>query len=198
MKEEDDGALVARAVDGDRRAFRVLVERHQARAFRVALSIMKHEDDARDVAQDAFVKIFTKLADFRGQAAFTTWLHRIVANLCIDRIRKKKRHGEVEYDDARAVGARDAAPGPGLSSYYSEGPGKALDRSELREQMGRALETLSGDHRDILVMREVEGLSYEELAAALGVAKGTVMSRLFHARKNFMAAMTGYLQTNRG
>ena len=115
MKEQEDSALVALAVDGDQRAFRVLVERHQARAFRTALSILKHEEQARDVAQDAFVKIYTKLPEFRGQAAFTTWLHRIVSNLSIDRLRKTKRHGEVEYDDARAPGpatsARATSPG---------------------------------------------------------------------------------------
>jgi RNA polymerase sigma-70 factor (ECF subfamily) len=194
LEEEDDSALVARAVDGDSRAFRLLVVRHQARAFRTALSILKHEEDARDVAQDAFVKIFTKLDSFRGQAAFTTWLHRIVSNLCIDRIRRAKRRREVEYDDGRATGSQDTVRGPTLATLYLDGPGRALERSELREHMGSALASLSEAHRDILVMREVEGLSYEELAETLGVAKGTVMSRLFHARKNFAAAISGYLQ----
>jgi len=196
VKEHEDSALVALAVDGDQRAFRELVERHQARAFRTALSILKREDQARDVAQDAFVKIYTKLPEFRGQAAFTTWLHRIVSNLCIDRIRKTKRHGEVEYDDTRSHGPQSAAAGPTLATVYLDGPGRALERSELRAQMGLALESLSDSHREVLIMREVDGLSYEELAEALEVAKGTVMSRLFHARKKFMTAMSGYLHAH--
>ena len=189
MKEQEDSALVSLAVDGDQRAFRELVERHQARAFRTALSILKHEEQARDVAQDAFVKIYTKLPEFRGQAAFTTWLHRIVSNLSIDRLRKTKRHGEVEYDDARTHGVSDSASGPTLASVYLDGPGRALERSELRTQMGRALQTLSDSHREVLLMREIDGLSYEELAEALEVAKGTVMSRLYYARKKLQSAL---------
>ena len=144
------------------------------------------------MAQDAFVKIYTKLPEFRGQAAFTTWLHRIVSNLSIDRLRKTKRHGEVEYDDARTHGVSDSASGPTLASVYLDGPGRALERSGCEPRWGAPCRP-SRPHREVLLMREIDGLSYEELAGALQVAKGTVMSRLFHARKKFMAAMSGYL-----
>lgn len=182
---DDDSALVARCVAGEERAFQTLVERHQRRVFTIAFGVLRNRDDAMDVVQDAFVKVYRHLPSFKGQSRFTTWLYRIVMNLCIDKKRRQTREAQVAYDDARAHDADGALARPSLASIHIDGPDRAYDRRELREQMERTLDTLSPSHREILVMREVEGLSYEDLSEALDIPKGTVMSRLFHARKRF-------------
>lgn len=192
--EAGDLELVDRAVAGDERAFRALVERYQRRAYAVAFGILRDHDDALDVVQDAFVKVFKHLAGFKGDSAFYTWLYRIVYNLCIDRKRRSARAPQVDYDDTRAHTGDEVSGRTTLATLHIDGPGKAFARRELREQMSRALGKLSDPHREILLLREVEGLSYEELADTLDVPKGTVMSRLFHARKNFQAALSRYLE----
>jgi RNA polymerase sigma-70 factor (ECF subfamily) len=191
----DERELVERAAEDDHRAFQVLVERYQRKAYTVAFGILRSEDAAMDVTQDAFVKVYKSLPRFKGQAAFYTWLYRIVVNLCIDRKRKSARRAEVAYEDTYTQGDATAVAGPVLASTGIESPSAAYARRELREQMGQAMDTLSERHREILVLREVEGLSYEELSDVLEVPKGTIMSRLFHARKNFQLALGQYLTT---
>ena len=193
LAPEEDILLIERAAQGDHTAFRRLVEKHQRRTYSIAFGIMRNHEQAMDVAQDAFIKVYGRLSGFEGKARFTTWLYRIVTNLCIDRKRSQKRKAEVDYDDTRAHDPDAAVRGPTLATVYLDDPARAYDRRELREHMGRALDTLSEDHREILLMREVEGLSYEEIAQTLDIAKGTVMSRLFHARKKFQTAILPYL-----
>ncbi len=189
--EIDEKTLVTRAREGDRQAFEALVRQYQRRVFRVAMGMLRNEEDALEVAQEAFVKAHQSLGRFKGDSAFYTWLHRITSNLCIDLLRR--RRGEpVEYDDGvlrDSVDAEvtDAAPAAPTS------PVKAVLDRELGEKLRLALDGLSDAHRQILVLREVEGLSYEEISQALGIKKGTVMSRLFHARKNMQARLRDYL-----
>lgn len=189
---DDDRLLVQRVVAGDHRAFQTLVERYQRKVYTVAFGIVRNPDHAMDVTQDAFVKAYKNIAGFKGESAFYTWLYRIVVNVCIDRKRKDKRRAEVDYDDAISHPSDREMDAPVLASAI-ESPARALARAELREHMQKALGELSEAHREILVLREVEGMSYEELAEVLEVPKGTVMSRLFHARKNFQRALTPYL-----
>lgn len=192
MGREEDAQLVQRCQEGDQRAFRDLVEQYQRRVYTIAYGVLRNHDDAMDATQDAFVKVHRYLPDFKGDSSFYTWLYRIVVNLCIDKKRKAARAAEVDYDDSLSHG--DAfSDGPTLASIHIDSPSKALARKELREKMGEALDKLSDAHREILLLREVEGLSYEQLADVLGIAKGTVMSRLFHARKNFQKALQRYL-----
>lgn len=192
-RKSEDQELIERAIAGDHKAFRVLVERYQRKVYTIAYGIVRNQDTAMDVAQDAFVKVHRHLPNFKGDSSFYTWLYRIVVNLCIDKKRRAARAAEVDYDDALAHGDGFTS-GPTLASTGIENPLKAAQRKELVEHMDQALETLSDDHREILMLREVEGLSYEELAITLDIAKGTVMSRLFHARKNFQRALTRYLK----
>lgn len=168
---------------------RRLVERHQRRLYQLALGIVKEHEDALDVVQEAFFKAHRNLDKFKGDAAFYTWIYRITYNLAIDTVRKN-RGSTVAVDDNTLTdeGAQYEPYGE-----QSQSPQKAALRGELGAHLQRALATLSENHRAILVMREVDGLSYEELAEALGVPKGTVMSRLFHARQKMQAAMREYL-----
>jgi RNA polymerase sigma-70 factor, ECF subfamily len=189
LANPDERELVERAAGNDHRAFQILVERYQRKAYTVAFGILRNEDAAMDVTQDAFVKVYKALPNFKGNAAFYTWLYRIVVNLCIDRKRKASRRAEVEYEDTVAHAADASSVHATLASTGIESPMAAYARRELREQMEQAMASLGERHREILVLREVQGLSYEELSEALEVPKGTVMSRLFHARKNFQKAL---------
>jgi RNA polymerase sigma-70 factor (ECF subfamily) len=185
----DEREVVERARRGDSAAFAELVRRYQRKAYAVALGVLHDQDDARDVCQDAFLKAHKNLATFEGEAQFFTWLYRIVMNLCIDHLRKR-RGLRVEFDDA--VGD-DAGDPTGISpKRLGFDPQAALTDKELRKQLLGALERLSPAHRTILIMREVDGLSYQEMADVIGVQIGTVMSRLFHARKKMQALLLEY------
>ncbi len=181
----EDRALVLRAKNGDRAAFAQLLRKYERRVFAVAQGMLRNADDARDVAQEAFWKAHNALHTFDGEAQFFTWMYRITVNLTIDHLRK--RRGErVEFDDTRADG--EAADPTGLSPRrLGFDPHRALEDRELRGQLQRALEALSPVHRAVLVLREVEGLSYQEMADVVGCSIGTIMSRLFHARKKMQA-----------
>ena len=164
MANSDERELVARAARDDHKAFQVLVERYQRKAYTVAYGVLRDEDAAMDVTQDAFVKVYKALPTFEGKAAFYTWLYRIVVNLCIDRKRKAARRAEVEYEDTRSQESGTSVVGSVLASTGIESPAAAYARQELREQMAQAMDSLGERHREILVLRELQGLSYEELS----------------------------------
>jgi RNA polymerase sigma-70 factor (ECF subfamily) len=178
--EPDDHELVEQARRGSQPAFRALVERHQRKVFAMALAMLKDADAARDVVQDAFIKVHQHLGDFHGQSGFYTWLYRIAMNLCIDRTRRSKRFAHVEFDDTQVHEGAEFEVAPHRLGFD---PAQALTDKEIRERVLAALEELSPNHRAVIVMREVEGLSYKEIADAMGCSQGTVMSRLFHARR---------------
>lgn len=180
----DDRELVESARKGDRDAFRTLFDRYHKRAYALAFGVLRHQDDALDVVQDAFIKAHKYLDKFEGNSSFYTWLYRIVMNLAIDHIRKHRRIKPVELDEQHLEAAGD---GPGddlLPKVLGGNPSRALLDKEIRARIDEALGELSENHRAVLVMRELEGMSYEEMAQSMGCSKGTIMSRLFHARKN--------------
>ena len=182
---ELDRALIQRAQAGETAAFRELVERHQRRAFTIAVALVKDEEDAREVVQEAFVRVFRGLAQFHGGSSFFTWLYRIVTNLAIDVIRRPSRK-DAPLPDALELEELDDAP---LARFADADPALAVHRGELRARLEAALEELPPYHRGVIVMREVHGLSYEEMAEAMGVSKGTIMSRLFHARRKLQKVL---------
>ncbi|MCA9669337.1 MAG: sigma-70 family RNA polymerase sigma factor [Myxococcales bacterium] len=184
----DDRSLVRRARAGDKRAFRELVQRYQRKVYGIAYGMLHNNDDALDVAQEAFIKVHRYLDRFKGTSSFYTWLYRIVINLCIDHLRKVGKQQAVDYDDSRAHDG-DADPAALQPTILGMDPQKALQRREIREKVEKALETLSANHRAVLLMREVEGMSYSEMAEAMQCSKGTIMSRLFHARRRMQGAL---------
>ncbi|MEZ4392075.1 MAG: sigma-70 family RNA polymerase sigma factor [Polyangiales bacterium] len=175
-----DRSLIERAAKGDSRAFRELVDRHQRKAHAVAYGVVRNVDDAREVTQDAFMRVYRHLDDFEGQASFSTWLYRIVVNLSIDLIRRRSPRKHLELDDRTEL---DGAPHELLPFRGDRDPLVSLERGRIVESVQQCLDQLPPYHRTIIVLREVEGLSYEEIAEAMQVPKGTVMSRLFHARR---------------
>ncbi len=194
MTEETDRNLVVRAQNGDETAFRLLVERYQRKVYSIAFNVVRNPEDAMDLTQDAFIKVHRNLAAFQGSSSFYTWLYRIVVNLGIDHNRKHNRFQSVDYDD-RLGRDDDEIEGDGsiLPSTLDTNPARTLSRKELAEQMQRALDSLSEKHRTAIILREVQGLSYEEMAEVMQCNKGTVMSRLHHARKNMQAALSPYV-----
>jgi RNA polymerase sigma-70 factor (ECF subfamily) len=188
----DDRDLVEAAKRGDRDAFRTLFERYHRRAYALAFGVLRHQDDALDVVQDAFIKAHKYLDKFEGNSSFYTWLYRIVMNLAIDHLRKHRRVRPVELDEQRLEeGSADEGLLPKL---LGGNPGRALMDKEIRHRIDQALGELSDNHRAVLIMRELEGLSYEEMAQAMGCSKGTIMSRLFHARKNMQRRLVDLVE----
>ena len=189
--EADDLALVSRAKSGEQEAFRALVVRYQRKVYAVALGIVKDPDLAWDVSQEAFVRVHRGLDGFKGESAFSTWLFRITTHLSIDAVRRERRAQKDDLDDLREADLSDSGEGI-LATALGTDPRENALRRELAGKMEAALAALPEKHRTILVLRELEGLSYEELAERLGIHKGTVMSRLFHARKKMQAALREY------
>ena len=190
----DDLTLVRRARSGDQRAFRLLVERYQKKVYTVALGMVKDPEEALDVAQEAFVKVHRYLGHFKGDSSFYTWLYRITTNVCIDVLRRRSgsRTDSVEYDDSVELDLAEANLGA-LGSQLDSDPSRAVLRRELGDKLEEALGQLPEKHRAILLLRELEGMSYEDLARTLDIPKGTVMSRLFHARAKVQRLLSGYL-----
>ncbi len=188
--DPDDRDLVDAARRGDRAAFRTLFDRYHRRAYALAFGVVRHQDDALDIVQDAFIKAHKYLDRFEGNSGFYTWLYRIVMNLCIDHLRKHRRHMPVELDENRL---EDGGYEPLLPRILGGNPGRALMDKQIRARIDQALTTLSDNHRAVLVMRELEGLSYEEMAQAMECSKGTIMSRLFHARRNMQKQLLDLL-----
>jgi RNA polymerase sigma-70 factor, ECF subfamily len=181
---DEDRELIQRAQKGDQAAFRKLVERHQRRALAVAVGLVRDENDARELVQEAFLRVYRGLASFQGGSSFFTWLYRIVTNLSIDLMRRPGRqHAELDEDQAPA-GAL-----PLVSRIDGTDPLDVMRRREIAQRIQTALDALPPYHRGVILMREVEGMSYDEMAEAMGVSKGTIMSRLFHARQKLQRAL---------
>jgi RNA polymerase sigma-70 factor (ECF subfamily) len=181
-----DDEIVRRAQAGDHDAFRMLVERYQGRAYGLALRVLRDEEQAKDAVQDAFLKVYRSLDRFEGRAGFYTWLYRIVMNQCLDRKRRDKSDREVEWNDESAAGvlnASESAASPAGRDADREAPDVAIERSEIRQAVARAIDALPEDARRTIQLREIDGLSYKEIAEAMGIPKGTVMSRLHYARQ---------------
>ncbi len=186
---KEDRALVKAAQQGDQQAFRRLVERYQRRVYQLALGMVKDPDEAMDIAQETFVRVHRYLPSFKGDASFFTWTYRIAVNLCLDAGRRRGRGESVEFDEQKA----EIEAGMDPPSAALAGPQRNSLNRELAGKIEEALEGLSENHRSILLLREVEGLSYEELSQTLGIRKGTVMSRLFHARLKMQRKLREYL-----
>jgi RNA polymerase sigma-70 factor (ECF subfamily) len=191
----DDLTLVKRVRGGDQRAFKLLVERYQRKVYAVALGMLKDKEEAMDVSQEAFVKVYKYLDHFKGDASFYTWLYRITVNICIDIIRKRAGAGgeAVEFDETLPMDVSEANIGA-LGSRLGTNPQKSALRRELAEKIQEALAAVPEKHRAILLLREVEGMSYEDLSRTLDIPKGTVMSRLFHARAKVQKILSQYLE----
>src|SRR5712675_157645 len=174
-----DQDLVRGAQKGDMQAFEELVARHRDKIYARALSMMKNEEEAVDLSQEAWVKGWQRLKQFQGESSFGTWMTRIVINLCLDQLRKHKRQRteSLEAMDENSGGVERHMP------VVSVNPTAGLERGELRARIDKALAQMSHEHRTVLVLHEFEEMEYKEIAKAMGCSIGTIMSRLFYARR---------------
>jgi len=177
----DDTEFIEQARQGDRAAFGELVKRYQRRAYAVAYSLVGNRDDAMEIAQDSFVKAYRAMGRFDAGLPFYPWLYRIIRNTSLNYLKKRVRRGESSLDGMMETGTDFATA--------DRGPSDSAGAEELRAQLSRCMQTLSDAHREILSLRHVEELSYEEIARVLDVPKGTVMSRLHAARRALHAEM---------
>lgn len=187
MTAEDDAALIERCRNGDIAAFEPLVEKYRQRVWRLAYNVLRDREEAWDVAQEAFIRAYQALPAFRGQSAFYTWLFRIVMNVAADRARARAARGRAfgtervpEEDWDRVM--VDQPTG-------DQSPHEAAATAQDRERIMQALATLSEQHRDIIMLSDIEGLSYKEIADVLEIPMGTVMSRLHNARRRLRTAL---------
>jgi len=182
----DDQALVRASQRGEMAAFEELVSRHRDKIYARAYSMMRNEDEAVDLSQEAWVKGWQRLNQFHGESSFGTWMTRIVINLCLDQLRKHKRQRteSIEEMDEESGGVERQMP------VVTVNPTAGLERKELRQRIDRALGQLSHEHRTVLVLHEFEELEYKEIAKVMECSIGTVMSRLFYARRKMAALLT--------
>ena len=174
--------LVKQCQAGQTEAFDELVTRYRTRIFAMIYNMVHNEQDAWDLAQDSFVKAWKSINRFRGRSSFYTWIYRIVMNVTIDWLRKKQVKGAgVEFDDA--IQLREVNPASKTLPKADPLPYERMERTEVRARIDNAIAQLSPEHRAVILMKETEGMQYHEIAEALGCSIGTVMSRLFYARK---------------
>ena len=177
------------------------MQRYQRKVYAIAFGFLRNQEDALDVVQESFIKVHRYLGNFEGNSSFYTWLYRIVTNLCIDHVRKNKRHRSLEFDDQlRHDKEPEQVSGIAVRPLTNLGdPAHSLQRREILSAVQEGLKYLSDNHRAVIIMRELQGFSYEEMAKAMGCSKGTIMSRLFHARRNMqkhLSAQLGYTGTD--
>src|SRR5437867_1728473 len=184
----DDPALVRAAQKGDMAAFEELVARHRDKIYARAFSMMRNEDEATDLSQEAWVKGWQRLKQFQGDSSFVTWMTRIVINLCLDQLRKHKRQRaeSIELMEEESGGVERQMP------IVTVNPTEGLERSELRQRIDKALGLLSYEHRTVLILHEFEDLEYKEIAKRMQCSIGTVMSRLFYARRKMANLMMSW------
>ncbi len=183
-----DELLVKLAKKGDMLAFEELVARHRDKIYARAFSMMRNEDEALDLSQEAWVKGWQRLVQFQGDSSFATWMTRIVINLCLDQLRKNKRHRaeSIEVLNEESGGVERQMP------IVEVNPTEGLERTELRKRIDQALGQLSHEHRTVLILHEFEDLEYKEIAKRMSCSMGTVMSRLFYARRKMAVLLAGY------
>jgi RNA polymerase sigma-70 factor (ECF subfamily) len=185
VTRQEELETVKAVQDGDSKAFEKLVLDNQSKVYNLALRMVGNEDDAFDMSQEAFLKAYNSIQSFRGDSKFSVWLYRLTTNVCLDFLRSetRKSHASLTYaeeDDEKELEIPD--------ERFS--PQTEIERRELREAVRRGLDRLMPDSRAILLLREIDGLSYEEISSALDLEVGTVKSRIFRARKKLCEILT--------
>lgn len=186
-----DAELVQASRQGDMIAFEQLVARHRDKIYARAYMMMRNEEEAVDLSQEAWVKAWQRLVQFQGESSFTTWMTRIVINLCLDQLRKRKRQRaeSIEAMEEESGGVERQMP------VVMVNPTERLERAELRVRIDDALGKLSEAHRTVLMLHEFEHMEYKNIAKTMNCSIGTVMSRLFYARRK-MASLLQDLKTS--
>ena len=186
----DDKEIISRCKQGDTDAFGQLVDRYQQRVYNIAFRMTNNHEDALDLAQESFLRVYRALASYKGESAFGTWVFRIASNVCLDELRKKKRQPLIALStDALMPGEEGDYPIE-IAAGEGHSPEQQLLRGEMRREITQALGQVSEEHRLVLVLRDIEGYSYDEIAEMVGVNVGTIKSRLNRARLALREVLT--------
>lgn len=173
--QRDDDRLVDAALGGDMRAFELLMEKHESKMYAVALRMCANREDAQDCLQDAMLRVYKALSSFKGQSSFSTWAYRITMNTCLDELRRKKIRQAASLDQMLEVGWS-----PVDEENSTE---RHADNQELKRNLSKAIQTLPEEMRAAVVLRDVQGFSYDEIASMLSTNVGTVKSRISRGRE---------------
>jgi len=170
---------------GNADAFGELVEKHQKLVYNLALKMLGNQEDAEDAAQEAFIKAYRSIESFRGESKFSVWLYKLTNNVCLDMLRKRR-------ESTVSLSVEDESGEDSEIEISDErfSPDEVYEKKEMREALHKGLSELDEDFRSVLVLREMNGLSYDEIASALNLDPGTVKSRIFRARKKLCAILT--------
>lgn len=189
-----DDELVRASQRGRSDCYEELVFRHRDKIYARAFSMLRNEEEALDISQEAWIKGWQRLKQFKRDASFTTWMTRITINLCLDFLRKRKRQAtdSLEQIDEEGGGIERRMP------VETFNPTEDMEREELREEIDSAMEKLSYEHRTVLLLHEFEGMEYKEIAKAMHCSIGTVMSRLFYARRRLGGLLISLKKERRG
>lgn len=182
----EEKQLIHNAKNGDVEAFEIIIEKYQQQIFNIAFRMMGNYDDASDSAQNAIIKIFKNLKNFEGKSKLSTWIYRIVTNTCLDELRKKSRQNIISINqshDDKNLGKEIQIEDKGNS------PQDHVEKNEMQKVILNALEKMSPDHKAVIVLRDIKGLSYEEIARIVECNEGTVKSRINRARKSLKKAL---------
>lgn len=171
--------------------FRRIVEEYRPRVYHTAYGVVQDTEDAKDITQEVFIKIYERMDSFKGEAKLSTWIYRITVNTCIDMLRKRKSGTQVTLQEGLDYDSPPAGDTPVF--HHSVSPFEATYNAELQVRIKGAFLKLSPEHRSVLVLREIEGLSYQEIADSLACSVGTVMSRLHYARKKMQKLLAPVL-----
>jgi RNA polymerase sigma-70 factor (ECF subfamily) len=182
MTTREERRLVDQILAGDRNAFETVLDAYESRVYRLALRYARNVPDAEDLTQEIFLAVYKGLAHFRGQSALGTWIYRVALNHCLE-FRRKKRLETLPYEEELTLVSQD----------WRENPQEAADRQELSDKVEAAINCLSPVHRDVIVLHELQGLTYQEVAATLNVPVGTVKSRLSNALRRLRDLLGGYV-----
>jgi RNA polymerase sigma factor (sigma-70 family) len=185
MTREEEREIIRRVKGGDVDAFEALVLANQKQVYTLAFKMLGNEQDANDVSQEAFLKAYRALDSFREDSKFSVWLYRLTSNLCIDFLRSRSRRQAISLSVLDADGEEKELDIP--DEHFS--PQELLERSEIRQAVRDGLAKLPEDYRQILLLREIDGLSYAEIGQALSLEEGTVKSRIFRARKKLCSIL---------
>lgn len=193
---DKDAPLIERIIAGDQAAFTELVRRYEGKVYQLALRLTGNQMDANDVIQEVFLSVYQKLHTFRGQAAFSSWLYRITANASFARLNQRKRAAAVSIDDVLPA-VEGQSPG-GTFSEWSQRPDTILFNKEARAALEKAINDLPEEFRTVVILRDVENQSNQEVAEILNLSVAAVKSRLHRARLALRRTLGEYLDRQEG